>query len=237
VSIVVLGDGLLGSEIVKQSGWDCISRKNNDFDITKPNTFDDYFIQNIPEVDWINMARYNTIVNCIANTKTYNEDRDSHWNVNYKGAADLADYCNANNIKLVHISTDHVYAGSKPFASEEDLPVPIKTWYGHTKLLADSYIQLRSNDYLIIRESHKPYPFPYRQAWYNQLTNGDYVNVIADIIIKLVNRNCSGIFNVGTDVKTWFQLTKDEFDTRPTERLASAPSSITMNLDKLKNTI
>mgnify|MGYP003121849538 FL=1 len=31
--ILVLGDGLLGSEIVKQSGWDYISRKKDDVDL------------------------------------------------------------------------------------------------------------------------------------------------------------------------------------------------------------
>ena len=30
--VVVLGDGLLGSEIIKQTGWDIISRKKNGFD-------------------------------------------------------------------------------------------------------------------------------------------------------------------------------------------------------------
>ena len=32
--VVVLGDGLLGSEIVKQTGWDIISRKKDRFNIT-----------------------------------------------------------------------------------------------------------------------------------------------------------------------------------------------------------
>ena len=35
LKILVLGDGLLGSEIVKQSNWDCFSRKRTNFDIDK----------------------------------------------------------------------------------------------------------------------------------------------------------------------------------------------------------
>lgn len=232
MSIVVLGDGLLGSELVKQSGWDYISRKKDNFDLTLPDIFNSYFIQDFPEFG-AQMLKYNTIINCIANTNTYLDDKQSHWDVNYKGVADLTDFCNKHNIKLIHISTDHVYANSKPNASEEDVPVPLGTWYGHTKLLADGYIELKSKNYLIIRESHKPYPFPYKQAWYNQFTNGDYVNVIADLIIKLVNKNITGIVNVGTDIKTWFGLTKDEFKTEPTEKPITAPDNVVMNLNKL----
>lgn len=232
MSIVVLGDGLLGSELVKQSGWDYISRKKDNFDLTQPDTFDKYFFQDFPEFG-ARVLKYNTIINCIANTNTYLDDKQSHWNVNYKGVADLVDYCNKHNIKLIHISTDHVYTNSKSNASEEDVPVPLGTWYGYTKLLADGYIELKSKNYLIIRESHKPYPFPYKQAWTNQLTNGDYINVIADLIIKLIDTKAVGIFNVGTDVKTWFHLTKDEFKTEPIEKPISAPSNITMNLNKL----
>ena len=232
MNVVVLGDGLLGSELVKQSGWDCISRKKDNFDLTRPDTFDKHFIQDFPEFG-AQMLKYNTIINCIANTNTYLDDKQSHWGVNYKGVADLVDYCNRYNIKLIHISTDHVYANSKPNASEEDVPVPLSTWYGHTKLLADGYIELKAKNYLIIRESHKPYPFPYKQAWINQLTNGDYVNIISDLIIKLVETKATGIFNVGTDIKTWFGLTKDEFKTEAVEKPISAPSNVTMNLNKL----
>jgi dTDP-4-dehydrorhamnose reductase len=236
MSIVILGDGLLGSELAKQSGWNYISRKKDNFDLTQPDTFNNYFIQDFPEFG-AQMLKYNTIINCIANTNTYSDNKQSQWNINYKGVADLTDFCNKYNIKLIHISTDYVYVNSKHNASEEDVPSTLNTWYCHTKLLADGYIELKSKNYLIIRTSHKPYPFPYKQAWVNQLTNGDYVNIITDLIIKLVDTKATGIFNVGTDVKTWFHLTKDEFKTEPIEKPLNAPNDITMNLNKLNQWI
>ena len=33
MKVLVLGDGLLGSELVKQSGWEYMSRKKDGFDI------------------------------------------------------------------------------------------------------------------------------------------------------------------------------------------------------------
>jgi dTDP-4-dehydrorhamnose reductase len=133
---VVLGDGLLGSEVVKQTGWDYVSRKG-----------------------WIRHKRYRSfhylfrgydvILNAIANTDTYSK-RDLHWDINYKFVHELILFCNKNDIKLVHISTDYLYSGSVSNASESDVPVHCNNWYGYTKLLADGLVQLESN-YLICR--------------------------------------------------------------------------------------
>lgn len=225
MKVLVLGDGILGSEIVKQTNWDYISRKKDKIDV---DTFNDWYHKMLP---------YDIIVNCIANTDTYSKNKDLHWKVNYEFIDILVNFCNETGKKLVHISTDHIYANSKTQASELDVPVHMETWYGYTKLLGDAHVQLKSKNYLIIRESHKPYPFPYKVAWLDQHTNGDYVNVIADLIINLINKNVDGIFNVGTKVKNWFDHTKDEFKTIPGARLSEAPYNITMNLDKLHDNI
>ena len=224
MKVLVLGDGLLGTEIVKQTGWDSLSRKNDEFDIYTS----DY--------NFFNLHNYNVIINCIAHTNTYSTDKSTHWDVNYKAVIALTNYCNDNNIKLVHISTDYIYSNSNTRSSETDVPVHLNTWYGYTKLLGDAYAQLNERN-LIIRTSHKPYPFPYKDAWANQTTNGDYVTVIADLIIKLVNKNSSGVYNVGTEEKTWFNLTKQEFKTNPIPRPEIAPFDISMNINKMKNEI
>jgi dTDP-4-dehydrorhamnose reductase len=225
MNILILGDGLLGSELIKQTGWDYVSRKKNGFDFTKIGTYTHL------------LKGYNIIINCIACTDTYSNDKIKHWNVNYKAVADLVSFCNLNQIKVIHISTDHVYTNSEPNASEETVPQHLGTWYGYTKLLGDAHVQMSSDNYLVIRESHKPYPFPYKQAWDDQLTNGDYVNVIASLIIKLINNNASGVYNVGTEKKTWYSLTKEEFNTIPSNSPINAPDNITMDLTKLNNEI
>lgn len=223
MNFLVLGDGILASEIVRQTGWDFISRKKNKIDITQPESYSDL------------VKEYDVVINCIAFTDTYSTDKQKHWDINYKAVADLVDLCNNKNIKLIHISTDHIYANSKPKTSEEEVPVHMETWYGYTKLLGDAHVQLKSNNYLIIRESHKPYPFPYEIAWIDQTTNGDYVNIISEIIIKLIKNNSVGIFNVGTNEKNWYNHTKEEFNTLPGAKYYKAPNNITMNLEKLQN--
>jgi hypothetical protein len=39
MKVVILGDGLLGSNIHQIMGWDVISRKQDGFDITQPELF------------------------------------------------------------------------------------------------------------------------------------------------------------------------------------------------------
>jgi hypothetical protein len=52
MKVLVLGDGLLGSEIVKQTGWDCVSRKKTNF--------------NVDDLESSIISGYNVILNCIA---------------------------------------------------------------------------------------------------------------------------------------------------------------------------
>jgi dTDP-4-dehydrorhamnose reductase len=232
MGVLILGDGLLGKELSNQTGWDILSRKKDGFDITDPTTFSKILL---PYDGITQYCKYNTIINCIANTDTYSKDRQYHWEVNYKGVADLVDFCNEWEIKLVHISTDYVYANSSGTPTEKDVPVHQETHYAHTKLLADGYVELRSNKYLIVRTTHKPSPFPYDKAWLDQIGNFDYVTVIASLIIKLVDREVVGIINVGTQMKSVFELAKQtRKDVLP--GLVSSPlipNNTLMNLDKL----
>jgi len=235
MNYIILGNGLLGSEIHKQTGWDIVSRKENGFDITQPDMFFSHFIDIF---DGVAVSRkYDVIVNCIANTNTYSTNKEEHWNVNYKGIADLVDFCNQWNIKLVHISTDYVYINSINQASENDIPIHGNNWYSYTKLLADSYIELKSNNYLICRETHKPKPFPYEKAWIDQVGNFDYVDVISKLIIKLIKSNSTGIFNVGTHIKSIFELASQTTPVKIAFRNPEIPGNTTMDLNKLNDAL
>lgn len=233
--ILILGNGLLGKEIHNQTGWDIISRKENGFDITQPDKFYSYFLDIF---DGLAVAKkYDIIINCIANTNTYSNNKEEHWNINYKGVADLVDFCNIWNIKLVHISTDYVYTNSINEASENDIPIHGNNWYSYTKLLADAYIELKSNDYLICRGTHKPNPFPYSKAWIDQTGNFDYVDVMSSLIIQLVKNNNAGLFNIGTQIKSIFELASQTTPVEIAFRTPETPGNTTMNVNKLNDAL
>ena len=214
---LILGDGLLGSEIASQTGWKVASRKLTNLDINNYSELYDL------------ISDYDTVVNCIANTDSYSTNKQEHWDVNYKFAAKLSDLCKLRAKKLVHISTEFVYANNKYPPTEEDLPLPDHTWYAYTKLLADEYIKLTNDNFLICRELHKPKLFNYSKVW-NVKTSGDRVDKIATLIIKLMNKNATGIYNVGTGDK----ILSDLFPNLPVVAPPSnVPKDTRMNLTKM----
>lgn len=224
MKVVILGDGLLGKELAKQTQWSVISRTKNGIDFNSLNDWKD------------KLFSFDVIVNCIAFTKTYDNNKQTSWDINVKALDKLIDYCNSNTKKLVHISTDYVYAGSKENCTEEDVPVHLETFYGYTKLVGDAIVQLRCNDYLLCRLSHKPTPFVYESAWTNIQTNCDYVNVIADLVVRLIKSKACGVFNVGTKTKSMYELAlKTNKNVNPSFKPANVPANTTMDLTKLNN--
>jgi dTDP-4-dehydrorhamnose reductase len=196
MKILILGDGHLGWEMIKQTGWEYLSKNKDEIDVV------DDLMGLIEKIDDINP---DVIVNCIGYTNTYDPEREKHWKINYEFVVNLVDYCGTRNIKLVHISTDYIYANSKNKKSESDIPVHQETWYSYCKLISDAYVQLMDN-YLMVRCSFKPKPFPYEKAFVNIMGNFDYVDVIAKQIIDLINENRTGIWNIGTEFKSVYEL-------------------------------
>ena len=233
--ILVVGFGMLGQELVKQSGWEYICLEKHGFDITKPDKWNDYLLK--VEFGAIQHCPYDVIINCVANTDTYSSNRDSHWDVNYRGTDNLVKFCNKWKIKLVQISTDYIYGGSSCNKSENEVPVHCDNWYSYTKLLSDAHVQLKSNDYLLLRIGHKKRPFTYTVAYDNMLGNFDYTDVITTMIIKMINLDLNGVYNVGTEAKSMFTLAKqtkkDVIPGRVEE--TDMPQCVLMNLDKLKS--
>tara|TARA_Y100000004_G_scaffold181186_1_gene226589 strand:- start:991 stop:1689 length:699 start_codon:yes stop_codon:yes gene_type:complete len=223
--VLVLGDGLLGSELVKQTGWDYVSRKKSNKDL--------YRLLPIILAD----EDSDTIVNCIGNTDTYSDDKESMMDINYKFVVDLVNELNLGlhkAKKLVHISTDYVYSNSVQYAKETNVPVHNATWYGYSKLLADGYIENFSDNYLICRMTHKPTPFPYDRAWKNQIGNFDYVDKQVERLIELIKKDATGIVNVGREAVSMFELAKEtNKNVKENECDYPVPEIVTMNIDKM----
>jgi dTDP-4-dehydrorhamnose reductase len=224
MKVLVLGKGKLGGEIVKQTGWDYLCRAEHEITI---DNFD----------EWKNrMDEYDVVVNCIANTDTYSDDKEKHWKANYELVTYLAEYCDDNGKKLVHISTDYLYQNSVSEAKESDECEFEHTWYMFTKLMADEYLKEHAKNYLICRLSHKPYPFPYDSAWVDVITNADYTPVISGLVIELIKNGAEGLYNVGTERKTIYELAQ-RTNKSVLKSIAPPhiPKNVTMNISKMEN--
>ena len=225
MNYLILGDGKLGTELHRQTGWDYISRKKDSIDFMDPETYRPFLEKN-----------YDQIINCIGYTKTYEKERNPNWDLNYLGVMYLTNMCNNYNKKLIHISTDYVYANSTIGHSEDDIPVHFESWYSYTKLLGDAYVQALATNYLLIRTNFKPRPFPWKKAWDDIQGNFDYVDIIAKLIIDLIKAKATGVYNVGTEPKTYYDLAKQTLsDCIKDNDGLHHPKDVTMNLNKLHN--
>lgn len=156
--LITGGKGQLGTELVKcfERGFtelgtpDILKSENNvraidvdELDITDINAVRDFF----------RMNAFDCVINCAAftNVDGCEVSFDAAFKVNAIGARNLAMACRDCGAKLIHVSTDYVFAGdgSTP-RSECYLPAP-KSAYGSTKYLGEQYVRGFCPRYFIVR--------------------------------------------------------------------------------------
>lgn len=79
--------------------------------------------------------------------------------------------------------------------------------YSLTKRLGEEVVKTHPK-HLILRTSFKPTPFPFEYAYEDQYTQGDYVDVIAELLAKTVKEwgGTSELRYLGTGRKTMFEM-------------------------------
>lgn len=95
--------------------------------------------------------------------KQRNDKSGSCWKINVDGPKNVAYACQKYHRKLIFISSDFVYDGTKGPYREEDPPGPNfdkVSWYGITKFEAESLIKSLLYDYIILRIA-----YPYRSQF------------------------------------------------------------------------
>jgi dTDP-4-dehydrorhamnose reductase len=76
--------------------------------------------------------------------------RDEAWKVNVVGVENLVEAARKVGSRLVHISTDYVFDGSRGPYSEDDTPCPI-SYYGKSKLASENAVRIGGIPYTILR--------------------------------------------------------------------------------------
>ena len=93
------------------------------------------------------------IINCAAHTNVdaCEVQKDAAYRINALGPRNMAIAASETGAKLVHISTDYVFAGdgTSPY-TEFDTPSP-KAMYGKTKLAGEDFVRQFSDKYFMIR--------------------------------------------------------------------------------------
>lgn len=162
--------------------------------------------------------------------KPLGEDGEA-WKINVLGTQNVAEACEQTNKKLIYISTDFVFDGTKNVYIENDAPNPVN-WYAQTKYAGEKNVQNLKTSWIIARIA-----YPYRanfakldflRAILKRLQAGEpvaavtdhvftptFIDDIASALVVLIGSNSQGIFHVvGSQSLTPFNavnLIADEF--------------------------
>lgn len=173
----------------------------------------------------LNDYKPDIIIHCAAYTKVDDaeNDKDVCYNVNVNGTRNIVKYAMEIGSKVVYFSTDYVFDGTKSSPYDEyDKPNPIN-YYGLTKYLGEEEVK-KMQDYLIVRVS---WLFGMHgnnfvktmirlgktkdklNVVFDQMGSPTYTKDLAITIIDMLNKNCTGIYNVtNDDYCTWYEFAK-----------------------------
>ncbi|MGG1554669.1 dTDP-4-dehydrorhamnose reductase [Paenibacillus ferrarius] len=148
MKIVITGaDGQLGYDLKRVLGsvHKVIALNRKQLDVTDEDAVKRTLMQLQPDAV-VHAAAYTNVDRAEAET-------EAAYQVNALGALHVASACHLLNAKLVHVSTDYVFDGTKQDAyTEQDMPNPINI-YGQSKLLGEKFVQLTCSQAFIVRTS------------------------------------------------------------------------------------
>lgn len=130
-------------------------------------------IEKSPASFILHMAAKTDVDGC-EDDKILGED-GSAWRVNVEGTQNIVDCAKLTGKKIIYISTDFVFDGTKEWYLEDDEPNPVN-WYGTTKHMGEEIIQKSGVDFVILRIA-----YPYR-AQFSPKT--DFVRKIVEKLSK-----------------------------------------------------
>ena len=211
------GSGLLSVNwaLIKKSEFDIILALHNKIiSITGTTSiilnFDNY--QSLHNT--INDLKVDIIIHtaAIANVEICEKDPELADIVNVQYSESIAKISTSLNIKLVHLSTDHLFDGLEMFKAENDVSNPLNI-YAKTKLVAEEKICKYNRSALIIRTNFFGWGTHYRKSFSDfiidnlrnkcsiDLFNNVYytpiiISELVDITHKLITLNLNGVYNI-----------------------------------------
>jgi dTDP-4-dehydrorhamnose reductase len=146
--------------------------------------------------------------------------------VNADLARNVAAVAAVRGVRLIHVSTDHLFAGERGGYREHDAPQPLNE-YARSKLLAEEWVGVVHPHALVLRTNFFGWGHATRQSfsdWIIHALRADreimlfddvyFTPLLADNVAmaahRLVERSAAGVFNVAGDER----VTKFEFAVR-----------------------
>lgn len=137
--------GMLGTEIARQLSENKIDFVGTDIDvdITEPQAV----------AEFVKRKDISYIINCSAYTAVDKAESDADFakKLNEDGPRNIANLANQIHAKMIHISTDYVFDGTRNEPYTEDMSVAPIGVYGQTKAAGEAAVRQNLKEYYIIR--------------------------------------------------------------------------------------
>jgi|CXWL01.1.fsa_nt_gi dTDP-4-dehydrorhamnose reductase len=221
MTVLLLGaKGMLGTDVadeVRRRHWDLVALDLEDFDISNPEDSARIMSGEFGKIDWcINCAAYTAV------DKAESEP-DLAFAINGLGPSYLSKTVGAVGARLIQISTDFVFDGTKTTPYEtEDIPNPISV-YGKSKLMGEEGALSGSQDAIVLRTSwlFGPSGNSFPKTMIKAYEAGKQLRVVADQIgcptytkdlanatCQMIEHNISGgIFHFcGPEAMSWHEF-------------------------------
>lgn len=215
--ILVLGaSGSLGSRIYRSLG-NSYGTFFADLPVNKSNMYYLDASNLIQFSQLLNEIQPDAVINCIGFTNVDDCEKfpEKSWIINCKLPADIAEICKLNDVKFVHISTDH-YLNKSNDKLLETGAVGLVNQYSYAKFYAEKMIMtinqnaivIRTNffhfdlenptsflDKLIISSRNKVITQSYNDVWFTPIST----KTLIFYLNKLLELNFSGLINISSN--------------------------------------
>ncbi|MFC0771695.1 dTDP-4-dehydrorhamnose reductase [Terrimonas alba] len=177
--ILVTGaNGQVGEELHKlaksYTSFEFIFATRKRLALDNPAKIGEYIYNNKPDY----------LINCAAYTAVDKAESEEElaYTINAEAPKEMAIACEANNIQLVHVSTDYVFdgKGNSPY-KEDDITDPVNL-YGDSKLEGEKNIRQHNPSAIIIRTAwvYSEFGKNFVKTMLRLMAEKDQVNVVSD---------------------------------------------------------
>ena len=198
--LITGGSGLLGSNLIKvlKNNHQIFSPTSKELDITDFATITDYVNNTHPDI----------IVHCAAIAKfSVAESKPIDTiDTNVLGTCNIVKACMLYDIKMIYISTSHVFDGKKGNYSIDDSINPL-TKYSKSKAAGEIITSIHPNS-LIIRTEFCEETFPFETAYIDKFSSKEYTDILAPMIAKKCVSDQIGISHVGGPRRSFYEFGK-----------------------------
>lgn len=228
--IVTGGTGRFGQLLKKiKTSYIVYFPSKKELDILNSNKIENYFNKKRPNFV-IHLAGLSRPMNI------HNTNINKSIDLNIIGTANVTKACSRKKIKLIYLSTNYVYQGTKGNYKETDPVKPINS-YAWSKLGGEASVQLYKNS-LILRTCMTEKPFVHKKAFVDAKTSFLYQEEVAKILFKLINKK--GIINIGGKSQYIYDFAKK--DNKKVKKIylkktKNFPKNSSINSSKLKSLI